>query len=202
SGERVGVRGHDCKQRNSKHPPAHPSPQPSPPSTGEREQERFRYEAKLLVHRSTLAARRACASAVLTPSPLYSGERVGVRGHDCKQRNSKHPPAHPSPQPSPPSTGEREPQSVREDVKLQATRPASARRGSRSAFSILELLVAVSIIIILCGFILAAVGRGRAAAQGVTCVARLHSISIALTQRARDHMDRFPDPVALNISWE
>src|SRR6185437_9506500 len=39
------------------------------------------------------------------PSPLYSGERVGVRGHSREERNSTN---GPSPQPSPLSTGERE----------------------------------------------------------------------------------------------
>src|SRR6185437_2654278 len=39
------------------------------------------------------------------PSPPYSGERVGVRGHSSGQRNSTN---CPSPQPSPLSTEERE----------------------------------------------------------------------------------------------
>src|SRR6185437_3227621 len=55
----------------------------------------------------------------LAPSPLYSGERVGVRGPSREQRNSPNEnspqPSQeqrassngPSPQPSPPSTGER-----------------------------------------------------------------------------------------------
>src|SRR6185437_7055240 len=50
---------------------------------------------------------------MLVPSPLpatiafesYSGERVRVRGHSPEARNL---PSGPSPQPSPPSTGERE----------------------------------------------------------------------------------------------
>src|SRR6185437_13782441 len=41
----------------------------------------------------------------LAPSLSYSGERAGVRGHSREQRNSTN---RPSPQPSPPSTGERE----------------------------------------------------------------------------------------------
>ena len=50
-----------------------------------------------------------CGNA-LAPSPLYSGERAGVRGHISEQRNSTHYATRPSPQPSPPSTGEREPE--------------------------------------------------------------------------------------------
>jgi len=43
----------------------------------------------------------------LAPSPLYSGERAGVRGHSasCAAAGNG-----PSPRPSPPSTGEREPE--------------------------------------------------------------------------------------------
>ncbi len=55
---------------------------------------------------------------------------------------------------------------------------------------------------VLVGFLLAAAAKSHSAANGVACLSKLHSISIALAQRARDHDDRYPDPVALNMSWE
>jgi len=44
-----------------------------------------------------------------SPSPLYSEERVGVRGESRCSRSWRTSTSGPSPQPSPPSTGEREP---------------------------------------------------------------------------------------------
>src|SRR6185437_1636055 len=55
-----------------------------------------------------------CADS-FAPSPPYSGERAGVRGgsSSCAARENG-----PSPQPSPPSTGEREPEGLRRCVAL------------------------------------------------------------------------------------
>jgi prepilin-type N-terminal cleavage/methylation domain-containing protein len=69
-------------------------------------------------------------------------------------------------------------------------------------FSLLEVLVVIGIITVLLAILLAVVNKSRYAAQGAACVANLHSISLALTHDARDHGDRYPDPVALNMSWE
>src|SRR6185437_15339787 len=57
---------------------------------------------------------------VLAPSPLYSGERDGVRGglSSCAPRKNG-----PSPQPSPPSTGAREPEAVRRNQDLVLRQP-------------------------------------------------------------------------------
>src|SRR5207244_2358983 len=49
------------------------------------------------------------ASYSIAPSPLYSGERVGVRGELLSPGGKRISTPGPSPQPSPPSTEEREP---------------------------------------------------------------------------------------------
>ena len=54
----------------------------------------------------------------LTPSPLYSGERAGVRGDASSGAGSEGlSTCGPSPQPSPPSTGEREPETRRTEAR-------------------------------------------------------------------------------------
>jgi hypothetical protein len=66
----------------------------------------------------------------------------------------------------------------------------------------LELVIAIGIITILLGIMLAVVNKSRSLAQGQTCIANLHSIGLALVHDARDNGGRYPDPVALNQSWE
>ena len=77
----------------------------------------------------------------------------------------------------------------------------SARRR-RAGLSLRELLISIGIITLLAGFIMAVVSRSRTAAQNATCLTRLHSVSGGLSQWAHDHSDRYPDPIALNQSWE
>jgi len=66
----------------------------------------------------------------------------------------------------------------------------------------LELLVSITIIIILGSFVLAVVNKSRLAANSAKCLANVHSVAVALSQDAHDHGDYYPDPVALNQSWE
>jgi type II secretory pathway pseudopilin PulG len=66
----------------------------------------------------------------------------------------------------------------------------------------LELLVSITIMVTLASFVLAVVSKSRLAANSAQCVANVHSIALALGQDARDHGDYYPDPVAMNRSWE
>ena len=84
---------------------------------------------------------------------------------------------------------------------LCADSPA-ARARLRKGFSIVELLVAIGIVAVLSGIILTVVNKSQSAAQSAKCLAHLRSVGAALLQNAHDHADVFPDPVALNQSWE
>jgi penicillin-binding protein 1C len=72
------------------------------------------------------------ASAAPVPSPLYSGERVGVRGHFGELRKSTQ---DPSPQPSPLSTGERELEGIRSQQSLSSALIPSACWQTLTALS-------------------------------------------------------------------
>jgi hypothetical protein len=72
------------------------------------------------------ALRRQCRAIMHSPSPLYSGERVGVRGPSLRKR---HPP---SPRPSPPSTGEREQSGHRAALAAQLLIMARSSIGERT----------------------------------------------------------------------
>ena len=74
-------------------------------------------------------------------------------------------------------------------TRLDNPRP---RRSSR-AFTIIEMLVVISIILILAGIILPALSRGREEARITRCLSNVHQIGLALTIYARDYGDGNPD---------
>ena len=85
--------------------------------------------------------------------------------------------------------------------------PACSPRRSvlschRPGFTLIELLVVVTIVAVIGAIVVAAVGKGRNASQNIACLSNLHSIGLGLTSWAGDHSGQFPDPVALNQSWE
>jgi len=91
----------------------------------------------------------------------------------------------------------------------RATRPPvpgaarSIRAGARrSGFTYIELLVALGIISILIALFMPVIGKSRASAQSVYCLSQLRQISAGLFQYAADNDRRFPDPFALQTSWE
>ena len=74
--------------------------------------------------------------------------------------------------------------------------PASARRhGSilQRGFTILELLVVISIVSILTAILMPALARVRDAAQRVQCASNLRQIGCALVDYGDDHRDRLPN---------
>jgi prepilin-type N-terminal cleavage/methylation domain-containing protein len=69
-------------------------------------------------------------------------------------------------------------------------------------FTLIELLVVLAIVAVISAIVIAAVARSRSAAQNVACLSNVHTIGLGFTAWASEHSQQFPDPVALNQSWE
>jgi prepilin-type N-terminal cleavage/methylation domain-containing protein len=92
-------------------------------------------------------------------------------------------------------------------ARLAATPTPGAARSAcvgarRHGFTYIELLVALGIISILVALFMPVIGKSRASAQSVYCLSQLRQISAGLFQYAADNDRRFPDPFALQTSWE
>ena len=74
--------------------------------------------------------------------------------------------------------------------------------GSRPGFTYAELLVCIGIIGVLTALAVPLIGRSRASAQSVACVAHLRQIGAAFFQYAVDNDKRLPDPFEAQTSWE
>ncbi|HET6246873.1 MAG TPA: hypothetical protein VFE47_04165 [Tepidisphaeraceae bacterium] len=72
----------------------------------------------------------------------------------------------------------------------------------RRGFSIVDLLVSIGIAALLLAILGAVLARSRSAAQNTICLSRLHSISQGFSQYVTDNEGRYPDPFALQRSWE
>ena len=62
----------------------------------------------------------------------------------------------------------------------------------KSAFTLIELLVVVAIIAILAGILLPALGKAKASARKVKCLAQMREVAAAVNQFAYDHKNRYP----------
>ena len=83
-----------------------------------------------------------------------------------------------------------------------ASAAVSAGAGLCAGFTYVELLVSLGIIAVLTALLLPLIGRARASAQSVTCLAQLRQIGGAFLQYAADNDKRLPDPFVLQTSWE
>jgi prepilin-type N-terminal cleavage/methylation domain-containing protein/prepilin-type processing-associated H-X9-DG protein len=59
-------------------------------------------------------------------------------------------------------------------------------------FTLIELLIVIGIIGILAALLLPALSASRASARSITCINRLHQMSLALQMYVDDHLSRFP----------
>jgi len=75
--------------------------------------------------------------------------------------------------------------------RLQECRNHGSRRASGDAFTMVELLVVVAIIVALCGLLFPVLGRGKAQAQQAGCLSNLRQIGIA-TQIYTDDTGSYP----------
>src|SRR6185503_9172546 len=72
------------------------------------------------------------------------------------------------------------------------------RRNQSAAFTLLELLVVISIIVILAALLLPALARTKAKANRISCLNNLKQIGTASHLFANDHGDKFPVEVSTN----
>ena len=81
--------------------------------------------------------------------------------------------------------------------------PAQGGRGGvRAAFTLVELLVVIGIVVVLIGILVPVVGRARASGQSMTCLSNLRQIGNAFQFYANANNGLYPDPAATHESWE
>lgn len=78
----------------------------------------------------------------------------------------------------------------------------TSRITCRAAFALSELLIAIGIIVLLSGVLLAVLAQARSVARSVQCMANLSNISVAFSQYAIRNDDRYPAPLETGQSWE
>ena len=74
---------------------------------------------------------------------------------------------------------------------------ARPRPRSRAAFTLVELLVVISIIALLIGLLLPALSKARAASRATVCASNLRQIGMAMEGYADDNSDMYPRSLPL-----
>lgn len=76
-------------------------------------------------------------------------------------------------------------------TKAPTSYQSPSRANSRSGFTVIELLIAITVISILVAFLLAGVSKARAAARSVTCQNNVRQVALAF-QSAEESLGGFP----------
>jgi len=69
----------------------------------------------------------------------------------------------------------------------------AGRRAGRQAFSLVELLVVISLVVLLIGLLLPALQRGRSVAERTACLSNLRQIGMGLLKYSYDNRGRIPE---------
>ncbi len=77
-----------------------------------------------------------------------------------------------------------------------------ARFPARRGFTLVEILVVAGIIAVLVGLLLPMIGRARAAARAVSCVAHLHDLAASFHLYAANNDGILPDAYTNHMTWE
>ena len=89
---------------------------------------------------------------------------------------------------------------IRDPREVPPVPPLRARRTC--AFTLVELLVVIGIIVLLVALLLPVLGKARASSQTIGCLSNLRQIMMGFHLYAGDHGGRLPDPIAAQESWE
>jgi len=90
-------------------------------------------------------------------------------------------------------------QSARNDA-MAATQPL--RASHRHAFSLIELIVTLSIITLLLALLVPTILRARSISDGVTCLSNLRQIAMGFSLYSMDNCNRLPKPDENSTPWE
>lgn len=85
---------------------------------------------------------------------------------------------------------------------IHSDNPRWAARNQRSAFTLVELLVVITIIVILASLLLPAVSKAKGAARRTSCVGNVRQINMATRMFADDNDDFIPYTNSLSFSYK
>ncbi len=77
----------------------------------------------------------------------------------------------------------------------------TANKSSRTGFTLIELMVVISIITILAGMLLPVLSRAKGRARRIECTSNLRQVNMALQMYSGENEDEYPARLSMNQSW-